>query len=83
MKVLDAGVTADDVLVSGDRFQQVHRDMLTTSRQLWSRYFPKEPIPPDDEEGRRSTIDRVVRQIGLDHRLPTSWSSKRSLRWEN
>lgn len=71
VKVLDAGVTADDVLAEAETaFQQVHRDMLTTSRQLWSRYFPKEPIPPDDEEGRRSTIDRVVRQIGLDHPTP-------------
>ncbi len=71
VKVLDAGVTADEVLAEAETaFQQVHRDMLTTSRQLWSRYFPKESIPPDDEEGRRSTIDRVVRQIGLDHPTP-------------
>lgn len=70
-KVLDAGVTADEVLAEAETaFQQVHRDMLTTSRQLWSRYFPKEPIPPDDEAGQRMTIDRVVRQIGLDHPAP-------------
>jgi uncharacterized protein (DUF885 family) len=69
--VLDAGVTADEVLAEAESaFEQVTRDMLFCARQLWSEYFPKEPLPPDDEAGRRQTIERVVTQIGRDHGTP-------------
>ncbi|HEY4259751.1 MAG TPA: DUF885 domain-containing protein, partial [Schlesneria sp.] len=69
--VLDAGVTADEVLsIAESTFVQVHRDMLLIARQLWGRYFPKEALPPDDEAGRHETIERVIHQIGLDHSKP-------------
>jgi uncharacterized protein (DUF885 family) len=68
---LDAGVTADQVLVEAEsHLVQTHRDMLLIARQLWGRYFPKEPLPPDDEAGRRTTLRRVIEQIGLDHSQP-------------
>jgi uncharacterized protein (DUF885 family) len=71
--VLDAGVTADEVLAEAESaFEQVTRDMLFCSRQLWSHYFPKEPLPPDDDAGRRLTIERVVTQVGRDHGTPES-----------
>lgn len=70
-RVLDAGFTADQVLAMAEaEFIQVRRDMLLISRQLWSRYFPTTPLPPDDEAGRRETIDRVVSEIGRDHGKP-------------
>jgi len=69
--VLDAGFTADQVLAIAEAdFIQVRRDMLLIARQLWSRYFPTAPLPPDDDAGRRETIDRVVREIGRDHCKP-------------
>ena len=70
-RVLDTGFTAGQVLAVAEAdFIQVRRDMLLISRQLWSRYFPTTPLPPDDDAGRRETIDRVVREVGRDHGKP-------------
>lgn len=74
-RVLDAGVTADDVQASAKTaLAQVHRDMLLVSRQLWPRAFPAQPLPPDDEPGRRETIERVVAWVGQDHGEPETLS---------
>ena len=71
VRELDAGVTADEVLHNAEtHFAEAHRDMLQIARQLWGRYFPLEPLPPDDEAGRRDTIRRVIEEIGLDHSEP-------------
>ncbi len=68
---LDAGVTADQILHEAEvHLAQTHRDMLLIARQLWGRYFPKEPLPPDDQAGRQTTIRRVIEEIGLDHSQP-------------
>ncbi|RLS51514.1 MAG: DUF885 domain-containing protein [Planctomycetota bacterium] len=68
---LDAGVTADEVLREAEaNLLETHRAMLLVARQLWGRYFPDEPLPPDDEEGRRAAIRRVIEQIGRDHSQP-------------
>ena len=73
--VLDAGVTADQVLAEAEAaFTQVRRDMLLVGRQLWARYFPRQPLPPDDEAGRRETIQRVIQEIGRDHGRPDELS---------
>ena len=70
-RVLDSGFTADQVLAEAETaFAQVHRDMLLVSRQLWARFFPNTPLPPDDAAGRRETIERVIREIGRDHGKP-------------
>jgi len=68
---LDAGVTADQVLADAQtEFEHVQRDMYVVARQLWSTYFPKQPLPPDDEAGRRATTQKVLAEIARDHCQP-------------
>jgi uncharacterized protein (DUF885 family) len=68
---LDAGLTARQVLADADaEFGRVQRDMYVISRQLWSRYFPKKPLPPDDAEGQRHTIRQVLDAVGKEHGKP-------------
>lgn len=65
---LDAGVEADQVLADAEaEAERVHREMAFVSRQLWSRYFPNEPVPPNDEAGRRELILRVVGAVSQEH----------------
>jgi hypothetical protein len=69
--MLDAGVTAGEVLADAEaEFDRVQRDMYVIARQLWSRYFPQLPLPPDDAEGRRVTIRQVIDAIGQEHGKP-------------
>jgi uncharacterized protein (DUF885 family) len=69
--VLDAGVTADQVLADAEaEFARVEREMYVIARQLWSRYFPKQALPPDDPAGRRETTQKVLAQVGKDHGKP-------------
>ncbi len=50
--VLDIDWDADRVLAEAEsEFSRVQRDMYVVSRQLWHRYFPDKPLPPDDEPG--------------------------------
>ncbi|MEN9674301.1 MAG: hypothetical protein RIS76_197 [Verrucomicrobiota bacterium] len=68
---LDAGVSADQVLVDAEaEFLRVHRELYVIARQLWSRYFPKQPLPPDDEAGRRHTVARVIAAVSEEHGAP-------------
>jgi hypothetical protein len=70
-QVLQADMSADDVLArAGLAFAQTKRDMLLVSRQIWSNAFPGEPMPPDDEDGHRETIGRVIEWVGRDHGAP-------------
>ncbi|HKS37787.1 MAG TPA: DUF885 domain-containing protein, partial [Verrucomicrobiae bacterium] len=69
--VLHAGVSADEVMADAEaEFVRVERDMYVVARQLWSRYFPKAPLPPDDREGRRSTILKVTGAVSQEHGKP-------------
>ena len=69
--VLDAGVSAKQVLADAEaEFTRVRNEMYVVSRQLWSRYFPKQPLPPDDREGRRLTILEVVNAVSQEHGRP-------------
>ena len=69
--VLDAGFTADQVLADAEaEFTRVQRDLYVIARQLWSRHFPKMPLPTDDAEGRRATIARVIASVGKEHGEP-------------
>lgn len=69
--VLDAGVTADQVLADAEaEFIRVNRELHVIARQLWSRYFPKQPLPPDDEAGRRDTVARVIAAVSAEHGSP-------------
>jgi hypothetical protein len=69
--VLDAGYSANDVLRDAEaEFERVRRDLYVLARQLWSRYFAGEPLPPDDPEGRRETTAKVLEAIGREHGKP-------------
>ena len=49
---LEAEVTPEQVLAEAEsEFARVERDMYMVARQLWSRYFPKQALPPDDAGG--------------------------------
>jgi uncharacterized protein (DUF885 family) len=68
---LDAGLTAEQVLADAEaEFARVQRDMYVIARQLWSRYYPKRPSPPDDVEGQRHTIRQVLEAVGKEHGKP-------------
>jgi len=68
---LDAGLTADQVLSDAQtEFDRVQREMFVIARQLWSRFFPKQALPPDDALGRRAAIRQVLERIGKDHGQP-------------
>jgi uncharacterized protein (DUF885 family) len=68
---LDAGLTADQVLADAEaEFVRVERDMYVVARQLWSRYEPQRPLPPDDPDGRHATIAQVLRGVAQDHGRP-------------
>ena len=68
---LDAGMTASQVLADAEaEFARVQRDMYVIARQLWSHYFPNQPLPPDDATGRRAVIQTVIDAIGHEHGKP-------------
>ncbi|MSU36363.1 MAG: DUF885 domain-containing protein [Pedosphaera sp.] len=65
---LDAGLTADQVYADAQaEFSRVRNDMYVIARQLWSRCFPRAALPPDDAEGKRTSIARVLQHIAQDH----------------
>lgn len=65
---LDSGLSADEVLAEAHREAiRVENEMAVFARQLWAEYFPGVAIPPDDAEGRREMIQRVLDRIGEDH----------------
>ena len=68
---LDAGLSAGQVLAMAEsEFDRVERDMYVIARQLWSRYFPKRALPPDDAEGRHATIAEVLHAVAQEHGKP-------------
>jgi uncharacterized protein (DUF885 family) len=65
---LDAGLNADEVLREAEsEADRVEREMYVIARQLWATTFPKQPLPPDDPEGRRATIRRVLAKLATEH----------------
>jgi uncharacterized protein (DUF885 family) len=68
---LDAGLTADQVVADAEaEFDRVQRELYVVSRQLWSRYFPRQALPPDDPQGRRETVQKVIAIVSQDHGKP-------------
>jgi uncharacterized protein (DUF885 family) len=68
---LNAGLGADEVLAEAEsEFARVEREMYVIARQLWSRYHANQPLPPDDETGRREAIQKVLNVVSLDHGVP-------------
>jgi len=69
--VLDADMSAEEVLRDAEaEFTRVHNDMYVCAGQLWSRYLPNAVLPPDDAQGRRSTIARVLAEVAKEHGKP-------------
>ncbi len=69
--VLDAGLTADQVLADAEaEFARVEREMYVIARQLWSKYFSKTPLPPDDHKGRHTAILNVTGAVSQEHGRP-------------
>jgi uncharacterized protein (DUF885 family) len=67
----DAGLTAEAIYADAQaEFTRVRNDMYVIARQAWSGYFPGQPLPPDDAEGRRQTVERVMQRIGQEHGKP-------------
>lgn len=66
-----AGITAEQNLADAEsEFTHVRRDMYVVARQLWGRYFPQQPLPPDDAPGERETITRVIGAVNQEHGRP-------------
>ena len=66
-------ITADEVLARAeDEFHRVTGEMYVTARQLWGRYHPGTPLPPDDATGRHETITRVLDAVGREHGEPAN-----------
>lgn len=66
--VLQTGRNADETMADAEsEFARVRNDMYVVARQLWSKYFPVQVLPPDDEIGRRFTTSEVMRAIGKEH----------------
>ena len=69
--VLDAGMSAQQVVADAQaEFDHVRADMYVISRQLWPKYFPKTNLPPDDADGRRETITKIVAAVDREHDRP-------------
>jgi uncharacterized protein (DUF885 family) len=70
---VDAGVTPDQAFADAEKeFARIEHELAFVSRQLWSTLFPGEVLPPDDADGRRELIRRVLAEIGKDHSTPDS-----------
>lgn len=68
---LDAGMSAQQVLEDAlAEFDRVQGEMYVVARQLWSRYFPNQVLPPDDAKGRSEAIRKVVGAVGKEHAEP-------------
>lgn len=68
---LDAGLTAAEVLALAEaEADRVEREMYYVAKQLWSRLFPGQVVPPDDGAGRRATTAAVLAELGKDHGKP-------------
>ncbi|MGL6075008.1 MAG: DUF885 domain-containing protein [Fimbriiglobus sp.] len=65
---LDAGITADELLKTAEsEAVRVEQEMYYVSKQLWSKQFPGQALPPDDVAGRRECIRKVLEDLGKDH----------------
>ena len=64
----DAGITAEQNLADAEaEFDRVRLEMYVIARQLWCKYYPNTPLPPDDAAGRREAITKVVDAVDQEH----------------
>src|SRR5262249_21502832 len=68
---LTTGIPAEEVLQEAEaEMDRVTAEMYVITRQLWSRYFPTQPLPPDDAAGRRGAIQEVLSAVAKEHGKP-------------
>jgi uncharacterized protein (DUF885 family) len=68
---LDAGLTSDEVIQAANaEADRVEREMYYVAKQLWHSLFAGQTLPPDDQQGRRETIRKVLGQLGKEHGKP-------------
>ena len=64
-------MNADQVMADAEtEFGRVERDMYVIARQLWSKYYPMQPLPPDDAQGRHDTVRLVLNAVAQEHCRP-------------
>jgi uncharacterized protein (DUF885 family) len=69
--VLDADMSAQEVLRDAEaEFARVAAAMHTIARQLWSKYYPNKPFPPETPSGRREAIQLVLHAVNQEHGQP-------------
>lgn len=65
---IGAGVNAEQNLADAQtEFARVRGELYTVARQLWSQCYPGQPLPPDDANGQRQTILKVVEAVNNEH----------------
>ena len=65
---LNAGMSAEEVIAEAEaEADRVEQEMYYVAKQLWAGVFPGLAVPPDDEEGRRSAIARVLDETSRRH----------------
>jgi len=80
----NAAVNADQVMADAEReFARVEREMYVIARQLWGKYFGKEPLPADDELGRRDTVQKVLAAVSKEHCRPEELTDQMKQRVES
>lgn len=68
---LDAGLTAAEVIRSANaEADRVELEMYYVAKQLWHTIFVGQTLPPDDQQGRRDTIRKVLGELGKEHGKP-------------
>jgi uncharacterized protein (DUF885 family) len=65
---LDAGLSAAEVLAEAEReAARVESEMAVIARQMWGSAFPDRPLPLDDPDARRATIQQVLDVVAGGH----------------
>jgi uncharacterized protein (DUF885 family) len=68
---LDAGLTADEVIqAANSEADRVEQEMYYVAKELWHTLFVGKALPPDDQQGRRDTIRKVLGELGKEHGKP-------------
>ncbi len=49
---------------------RVQSELYIIARQLWGRYYPLRPLPPDDAAGHRATVRDVIAAVQQEHGRP-------------
>lgn len=64
----DAGITAEQNFADAKaEFVRVQGELYVVARQLWPQYFSKQNLPPDDADGRREAIAKVIGAVNQEH----------------